>query len=143
MSLVVISQELSKQNIFYIDGEVLDFSDTEKCINFLNQNKKEIISVYDITKTITLPHKSSIPVNDHINCTGMNPLVGRQKQLNIDFIDMSCIYKQRNNGVVSHSCGQFLDFQYNFPTHFLAHLVILARTLHAPLIEGYLINNIS
>ena len=141
MSLVIISKELSSSNISHPKGVILDFSKTIDCIALLRSAKDKGILIYDITQNKELDIKTMIYVNDHVNCTGSNPLVGRQQKLGIDFVDMTNAYKQKNNGIITHSCGEKLNLQFQFPSYYLAHIVILAHTLKFDSIEAYLINN--
>tara|TARA_B110000438_G_scaffold69583_1_gene69861 strand:- start:4304 stop:4735 length:432 start_codon:yes stop_codon:yes gene_type:complete len=140
MSLIVISTELASSNISHPKGTVLDFDDAQTCIEFFKDIKVKEISIYDITRNVQVDHEAILPVNDHVNCTGNNPLVGRQQTLGVDFVDMTNVYKQNNGGVITHSCGGKLNNQFEFPSHYLAHFVILARTFKFKSIVAYLIN---
>ena len=141
MSLVVISKELSSSNISHPKGVILDFSKTDECIVFLSSVKDKGISIYDITQNEELDFEAIISVNDHVNCTGSNPLVGRQQKLGIDFVDMARVYEQKSDGIITHSGGKKLNLQFDFPSHFLAHIIILAQTLKFKSIGAFLINN--
>ena len=55
------------------------------------------ICIYDKTFSKNLKRGQIIPVCDHINNTGTNILIGRQKKLNIDFTDISNLYQQKHN----------------------------------------------
>ena len=140
MPLIVISKELALSGISYPKGIVLDFNKSEACIEFLKSAEAKEISIYDITKTNKFDHETIFSVNDHINCTGTNPLVGRQQKLGIDFVDMTGVYRQKRDGVITHSCGERLNKKYKFPSHYLAHFVIFSRTFKFQSIAGYLIN---
>lgn len=141
MSLVIISKELSVSKIAYPKGKILDFSKTAECIDLLSSTENKSILIYDITQNKELDFETTVYVNNHVNCTGSNPLVGRQQKLGINFVDMTNAYKQKNDGIVTHSCGEKLKLQFPFPSHYLAHIVILAHTLKFDFIEAYLINN--
>jgi hypothetical protein len=140
MSLVIISKELSSSNISHPKGVILDFSKTDECIAFLNSVKDKGISIYDITQNEELDFEEIISVKDHVNCVGKNPLVGRQQKLGIDFIDMTSVYEQKNDGIITHSTGKKLNLEFDFPSHYLAHIIILARTLKFKSIGAYLVN---
>jgi hypothetical protein len=140
MSFVIISKELSSSKISHPEGVVIDFSNFDKCIEHLSNMTNEPISIYDITENQEFNHEEIIPINDQVNCTGTNPLVGRQQKLGIDFVDMTSIYKYTPEGVVTHSCGEKLNLQFEFPSYYLAHIVILARALRFESIGGWLIN---
>ena len=141
MSLAIISKELSSSNISHPKGVILDFSKTDECIAFLSSVKDKGISIYDITQNEELDFEAIISVNDHVNCTGSNPLVGRQQKLGIDFVDMTSAYKQKSDGIITHSGGKKLNLQFDFPSHYLAHIIILAQTLKFKSIGVFLINN--
>ena len=140
MSFPIISKELFSSNISQPEGVVVDFSDFDDCINCLHKLKKETLLIYDITENKNFNHEEIIPINDQINCTGSNPLVGRQQKLGIDFVDMSRLYEYTPKGVVTHSCGEKLNLQFEFPSHYLAHIVILARAKKFKNISAWLIN---
>ena len=129
MSLPIISKEVSSSNIFHPKGVILDFSKTDECIAFLNSVKDKCISIYDITQNEELDFEAIISVNDHVNCTGSNPLVGRQQKLGIDFVDMTSVYEPKSDGIITHSGGEKLNLQFDFPSHYLAHIIILVQTL--------------
>ena len=141
MSLVIISKELSSSNISHPKGVILDFSKTDECIVFLSSIKKKGISIYDITQNEKLDFEVIISVNDHVNCTGSNPLIGRQQKLGVDFVDMTRAYEQKADGIITHSGGKKLNLQFDFPFHYLAHIIILAQTLKFKSIGAFLINN--
>ena len=141
MSLIIISKELSSSNISHPKGVILDFSKTDECIAFLSSVKNKDIAIYDITQNEELDFEEIISVKDHVNCTGKNPLVGRQQKLGIDFIDMTSVYEQKSDGIITHSVGENLNLEFDFPSHYLAHIIILARTLKFKSIGAYLINN--
>ena len=52
------------------------------------------LTIYDITTTKEYPVETIFNVNDHINRTGNNPLIGRQKELGIDFTNINKLYKK-------------------------------------------------
>ena len=51
------------------------------------------ITIFDATTTNKYPSEHIISVSDHINRTGKNPLIGHQQELDIDFIDITKLYK--------------------------------------------------
>ena len=75
MPLIVISKELALRGRPYPEGIVLDFNNTEACIDFFNSTEVEEISIYEITQNNQFKQETIFSVNDHINCTGRNPLV--------------------------------------------------------------------
>ena len=71
--------------------------------------KAQQLTIYDITITEKHPQGTIFSVNDHINRTGKNPLIGRQKELDIDFIDISRLYFNEQNSVITDCCGKELN----------------------------------
>ena len=140
MSLIVISKEIALSDISYPEGIVLDYNNTKACIDFFNKLEVKEISIYDITQNNQFKQETIFSVKDHINCTGSNPLVGRQQKLGIDFVDMTGVYNQKRDGVITHSCGERLNKEYKYPSHYLAQFVILARTFKLESLNAYLIN---
>ena len=102
------------------------------------KNKKKII-IYDLTYSKKHPKYHELTVNNHINCTGKNPLIYKMKNNN-NFLDLTQLYKYTENSVITHCCGHKLNTQYNYPSHYLCHVSILARSLGVQEIRGALVN---
>jgi len=102
--------------------------------------KKDKLEIYDITENVKLKHEEYVFIKDQVNCTGSNPLVGRQDKMGIDFIDMSQVFVETSAGVVTHSCGRKLNLEFEYPSHYFAHISIIARALNFQKIAGWLIN---
>ena len=96
--------------------------------------------IYDITKTNKCPVHTIINVKDHINRTGNNPLIGRQKEMNIDFTNISKLYKSENNSIKTDCCGKTLNHRYPYPSHYLCHISILAKAIGIHKISAFLVN---
>ncbi|MDB3868693.1 hypothetical protein N9263_01370 [Candidatus Marinimicrobia bacterium] len=141
MVYTIISKELSSSGLVHPDGLVMNFSNPDQCIEILDGMNKDSLEIYDITENIKLNHEESIFIKDQVNCTGSNPLVGRQEKMGIDFIDMSNVFVPAPRGVVTHSCGAQLSLEFEFPSHYFAHIVIIARAFNFERIAGRLINN--
>ena len=60
--------------------------------------------------------------------------------LGIDFIDISKLYHCGDEGVITHCCGTELNTQYDYPSHYLCHLSILARAMGIKSINAFLYN---
>ena len=103
------------------------------------KEKKEL-NIYDITTTTKHPEETIISVNDHINKTGNNPLVGNQKELNIDFVDITNLYKKKQNGITTVCCGKTLNTQYKYPSSYLCNISIIARAIGTQKISAFLLN---
>ena len=119
---------------------VINLQDIEKIIQVLKNKKK--IEVYDFTISSKLEKLQIIPVNDHINRTGKNPLITRQKELKIDFLDSAKLYKQKKKGITTDCCGEKLNRNYLFPSHYLSNISLIAKALKINEFSAYLINAI-
>ena len=112
--------------------------DIEKIIKILKNKTK--IEVYDLTVSNKKQKLQIIPVIDHINRTGINPLRTRQKDLKINFLDSGKIYKKKPNGIITNCCGEVLNKNYLFPSHYLSNISLLAKALQIKEFSAYLIN---
>jgi hypothetical protein len=128
--MIIITKQLAKHLPIKTvpKGIIVDPTNVQNIIHTLKQLKKEeTVVIYDKTvskeKDITKP----IQVKDHVNKTGLNPLVGIQQKLKIDFIDLSNLYG--DTGVVTTCCGKKLDTTINFPSHYLSNLTIIAKSM--------------
>jgi len=137
---IIVSSQLYYSGKEHPNGIMLDIKNFEDCFNKLKNMDKREITVYDIVYSTKVESNKTIIVNDHINCSGINPLIGKQKFLGIDFIDMTNVYKKENSGVVAYSCGEKILPEFKYPCAFLACFVILCRALQFKTIYGRLIN---
>ena len=96
--------------------------------------------IYDRTRTNEYPVETIINVNDHINRTGNNPLIGRQKELSIDFTNINKLYKSKQNSIKTDCCGKTLNLRYPYPSHYLCNISILAKAIGIPKISAFLVN---
>jgi len=118
-----------------------DIADTVKTLKGLKENSVEI---YDITNNLQIPHNEKIIVNDHINKTGNNPLIGIQSQFSEAFIDISNIYSAED-GVTTVCLGAHYDKhkkQNEYPSTYLCYISILAKAIGVKKISAALINKI-
>ena len=134
-----LSRKICKTNELQ-KHQIIDTCNFEMMYKFLSKARKEPLLIYDLTKMIKLNHGTIIHVNDHINKTGKNILIGKQKKLNIDFIDLSSLYVKAVDGRVSTSFGDRLNKGTEAPNHFLCNLSILAKALGFHLIMAKLYN---
>ena len=100
------------------------------------------LHITDITYDKNQKQGNIIGINNHINRTGTNILIGKQKHLDIDFIDLTNIYVQTKTGIITNCCGKTLNERYKYPSHFICHISTLAHTIKIKKIHGYLFNNI-
>jgi len=140
MKLTIITKELHASATKHPTGTILDPQDINECLKTLYANLGNEIIIYDLVNTKTHKEGKKIPVNDHINSTGKNPIIGRQKALGVDFIDMTNTYTQQTGGVTTQCCGAHTNPEHEYPSHFLSNLVILAKALNYKKISAFLIN---
>ncbi|MBC8213427.1 MAG: hypothetical protein ISR90_04645 [Candidatus Marinimicrobia bacterium] len=144
MNAIITKQlfDQSESNILP-DGFVVDPEDVHKVINILKTIRKQskTITVYDITKSELLKNEEIITVSDHINKTGHNPIIGVQKELKVDFTDLSHLYKRSKKHVVATCFGnRQVPGSAEYPAGFLCNITILAKAIGFKNIKGKLIN---
>ena len=140
MKNIIITKELSNTDLCYPKGIILNAKNVDLCIDSLKALNKREITIYDIVYNRNYVKNTQFNINDHINCTGDNPLIGRQLALGIDFVDMTEVYSYNKEGVVAHSCGEKINLNHEYPCAFLAHIVIMFRALKFNKINAILIN---
>ena len=95
MKLNIITKQLYKElpaknkmkNFLSISPQNFD-----ECYSILKNEKIKDLSITDLTSTKLINYNKIIKVKDHINKSGTNLIIGNQKNLKIDFIDLSKIY---------------------------------------------------
>ena len=118
--------------------DMIDPQNIGESVNKIKNNK--IIKIYDLTTTKLQKNFATLPVNDHINRTGNNPLIKKQKLLKIDFLDIGESYVKKVEGVITNCCGEKLILQYLYPSHYLCNITILTKALKIQECHAYLIN---
>lgn len=136
-----------------------------KDLQSLFKNKKECfffdcINDLLIKKTIKIPRnrkiiiidktflpdskpKQKIYVNNHVNKTGENPIRGNQDISLHPFFDITSLYKQNKNGVVTAGLGKNYTIgkkENKYPSTYLLNIAILCRAVGFQEIEGILIS---
>ena len=114
----------------------------ESLYKLIDSKKITALHVTDATFSNKVPKGRTVPVKDHINRTGSGVLIGRQAFLNIDFIDMTETYSVKKNGIITVCCGETLNKNFDYPSHFLCHITTLAHALKIPTINGFLYNTL-
>ena len=102
--------------------------------------KVQQLTIYDITTTKKHPVETIINVNDHINRTGNNLLIGNQKELGIYFTNINKLYNSEQNSITTDCCGKTLNLRYPYPSHYLCNISILAKAIGIPKISAFLVN---
>ena len=143
MKIHVITKQLS--NKLPLENKLQNLT----CINpnnfksmckIISSKKISELHVIDATYSTKVAAGKMIRVKDHINKTGSNILIGRQAFLNRDFIDMTNIYSLETNAIITICCGEILNKNVDYPSHFLCHITALAHALKIPTIKGFLYN---
>ena len=114
----------------------------ESIYKLIHSKKIMELHVTDATYSNKIPKGRTVQVKDHINKTGSNILIGKQALLNIDFIDMTETYSFEKNAIITACCGETLNKNLDYPSHFLCHITILAHALKIPTIKGFLYNTL-
>ena len=139
---IIVTSALSRHESGYPQGHIFDYEQLDEFIIYLQGKDVSSITIYDRTKNSNYPENEIFHVNDHINCSGLNQLIGRQKALGIDFVDMTNIYEKKDNGIIAESWGENFSANHLYPSTYLAHISILARALGFKKITGKLINKL-
>ena len=143
MKLRVITKQLS--NKLPLENKLqkrpnISHNNFENIYKLLHSKKITELHVTDATYSNKIPKGETIQVKDHINKTGSNILIGRQTLLNINFIDMAETYSFEKNAIITVCCGEALNKNLDYPSHFLCHITTLAKALKIPTIKGFLYN---
>ena len=101
---------------------------------------KQEIKIFDLTNCSNYKNNKLINVKDHINQTGSNILIGNQKKIDIDFPDLSNIYTDNGQGIITICCGNQPSNEKTYPSTFLCNISIIAKILNFKYIFGYLYN---
>jgi len=135
--MIIATQELvnMKKQINY--NIVADINNLERLKNDLSQIKKNTpIKIYDLG-TLSKQSQEILEVKDHINKTGINPIIGYSK---IEFKDISKAYKAKT-GIITTCCGKRLNLNYQNPSYFLCVFSVLVFYLGFKDISGFIVNN--
>ena len=143
MKLSVITEQLSKQ-LPKENGlqklTIVNPDNFESIYKLLDSHNITELNITDATSTKKIAAGNTVQVKDHINKTGSSPLIGKQIFLEIDFIDITGAYSFDKNAIITVCCGETLNKTYEYPSHFLCHITMLAHALKIPIIKGLLYN---
>ena len=114
----------------------------ESIYKLIHSKKITELHVTEATYSNKIPKGRTVQVKDHINKTGSSILIGKQALLNIDFINMIETYTFEKNAIITVCCGETLNKNFDYPSHFLCHITILAHALKIPTIKGFLYNTL-
>ena len=99
--------------------------------------KEQNITIYDIGE-INTSNKQQIKIKDHINKSGINPIIKNPMIDNITFEDISNIYKSKE-GSTTTCCGEKINPSYSNPSHYLCVFSITLFYLGYKNLKAYLI----
>ena len=115
---------------------IADINMLEKLKEELSQIKKDTpITIYDLGVLDNRLQKE-VNIKDHINKTGINPIIGSSK---IEFKDIGKLYNT-DKGIVTTCCGEKLNPNYSNPSHYLCVFSILAFYLGFNNIKAIIVN---
>ena len=138
----VITKELYKLNKNLKQNYVLDFNKLKEVQDFFKSKKNQInkIEIYDLTKCNKLKEGEIVLVKDHINKSGINPIINNKKLFSKGFKDIGNIYTSKN-GIVTTCCGKTLNNNFKYPSHYLCVYVVLLYYIGYKNIEARLVNH--
>jgi len=136
-----LAEKLPKDSILK-KHNIVDPTNFNQTYQLLSHNQTNDIYVTDFTTTTTKQIGTIIPIKDHINRTGTNILIGKQIFLDIDFIDMSNLYNNKEDSIITDCCGKTLNNKYKYPSHYICHIITLAHAMNISNIHGFLYNSI-
>ena len=122
------------------ENKVINPTNFKNIYNIFNSTADRELCIFDATITKQIKKNQTIQVRDHINKTGINILIGQQKTLDINFIDLSYLYTYDQNSIITECCGETLNAEKEYPSHYLCHIAILAKTMKFHKITGLLYN---
>ena len=132
--MIIATKELINQKKDFKYNIIADINNLKKLKEDLSKIKKDTsIKIYDIG-VIKKESKKTIEVKDHINKTGINPIIGSNK---IEFKDIGRLYKSKK-GTVTTCCGKSLNLNYKNPSHFLCVFSVLVFYLGFSNISGFI-----
>jgi hypothetical protein len=123
-----------------LEHKVVDGNDFHAILEIYQQEKSEKVTIFDATYDPKLKSEEIIPIRDHINKTGKNILIPLRKKLEGEFFDVSNLYKNNKDGIVTTCYGETLHINTPYPSHHLCHFSVLARAMNIEHIQGCLYN---
>jgi len=139
----IITKALSLKKIIKTDENTHEVSTPEELINTLiNIDKKREIIIFDITYKKNKPNFFEQNVCDHINQTGINWLRKKQKQLHLDFVDITNLYISKSK-TTTVSLGLYYEknkTKYKNPSTDICNIAIMLRGMGYNKIKGRLVN---
>ena len=137
--IIIATKELISVQPDFKKDIVADINDLVRLQNEIKKvkNTQENITIYDIGK-INTSNKKQIKIKDHINKSGINPIIKNPMIDNITFEDISNIYKT-NEGDITTCCGKKINSSYSNPSHYLCVFSITLFYLGYKNLQAYLV----
>ena len=137
--IIIATKELISVQPDFKKDIVADINDLVRLQNEIKKvkNTQENITIYDIGK-INTSNKKQIKIKDHINKSGINPIIKNPMIDNITFEDISNIYKSKE-GSTTTCCGEKINSSYSNPSHYLCVFSITLFYLGYKNLKAYLI----
>jgi len=123
------------------NSNIIDPTSIDQTISALRSIRKNTtkIEIFDYSPS-QKPTGTILPVNDHVNKSGINPLVGRQKQLGVEFIDLTALYVKKKGGVTTICCGNHpIPENTHYPSMYMHTISILAKAMDYKEINAYIV----
>ena len=132
-----VKEEVNLKKLYLENALVLP----DRSIEYLKPlaRKESTIHIYDLGFK---NNKRVMPIKNHINKTGINPLRGEQTT-NIQFYDITTIYHKQRNSKIAECFGKHNPLKINnnyIQTRFLCNHVISAYFIGFKNIFAYVIN---
>ena len=135
--MIIATQELiNYKNDFKYDilADIHNLEGFKKTISKI-KTKNTLIKIYDLGRLLE-KSKRPTPIKDHINKTGINPIIGNEK---IEFKDISKLYSSET-GITIECCGDNQGKQTKNTGHFLCVFSILVLYFGFNKIQGFIVN---
>ena len=141
---LITDTSIIKENFFnkVENITIIDPLETLRAIKQIKALPQGPIEIYDYTLSLKHRSREIIKVSDHINMTGNNPLIGNQKELPKQFVDISNLYNSES-GVTTTCLGKYFNQNkqsYQYPSAYLCYIAIIVRALERKNIHAFLIN---
>ena len=139
----IITKALSAKKVIKKDKHTYVISTAEELINTLvNIEKTREFVIFDITYAKNKPNFFEQSVCDHINKTGTNWLRKKQKQLQLDFVDITNLYISKDK-ITTNSLGLYYEKnkkKHKNPSTDICNIAIMLKGMGYKKIKGRLVN---
>ena len=137
--IIIATKELIKEKPDFKRDIVADIKNLDQFQTEIKQiqNPLKEIALYDIGK-IDKKDKKTIKIKDHINKSGINPIINNPTINKITFQDIRNIYNT-DQGAITTCCGEEINRSYTNPSHYLCVFSILLFYLDYKNLQAYLV----